>query len=204
MTGVAHEILSTALSGPEGAVLTPKLFLHLGSRAAIDQALSRLSRLGKLLRIARGLYVAPREGRFGERAPATETVIAAIEAIQGVSIVPPGAVEAAGFGLSTQHPIREVFLTSGRSKTLQLGSRRIELKSGKPWQLLFGRAPAGRAIRALSWLGPERQLPGIRAIQERLPEPEWAALCAARPRLPGWLAGQISTAMRNTAHAGVP
>lgn len=33
----------------EGGVLSPKEFLHLGSRAAIDQALSRLTKEGRLI-----------------------------------------------------------------------------------------------------------------------------------------------------------
>jgi hypothetical protein len=49
MSQLAHSILSQAQSLPEGGLLAPKEFLHLGSRAAIDQTLSRLSRTGQLL-----------------------------------------------------------------------------------------------------------------------------------------------------------
>lgn len=63
-------ILLRAESLPEGGVLSPKEFLHLGSRTGINQALSRLTKAGKLLRAARGIYVAPVSGRFGMRAPA--------------------------------------------------------------------------------------------------------------------------------------
>lgn len=60
-------ILLRAESLPEGGVLSPKEFLHLGSRTGINQALSRLTKAGKLLRAARGIYVAPVSGRFGMR-----------------------------------------------------------------------------------------------------------------------------------------
>jgi hypothetical protein len=40
--------------------------------------------------------------------------------------------------------------------------RRVELKHGNRLQLLFGRRPAGMAIRAISWLGPEH---GSAALQ---------------------------------------
>ena len=52
---------------PEGSVLSPREFLHLGSRAAVDQVFSRLIKQGELLRIARGLYAAPVVNRFGKR-----------------------------------------------------------------------------------------------------------------------------------------
>ena len=62
-----ESIVSHARSLPEGGVLSPKEFLHLGSRVAVDQAFSRLVKAGKLLRVVRGTYVAPVSGRFGTR-----------------------------------------------------------------------------------------------------------------------------------------
>jgi hypothetical protein len=61
-------------------VLSPKEFLHLESRAAVDQVFTRLVEAGKLLRVARGTYVAPVSSRFGTRPPAPEKVIKALAA----------------------------------------------------------------------------------------------------------------------------
>jgi len=80
MSHLAENILSAARAMPEGGLLSPKEFLHLGSRAAIDKTLSRLAQEGKLLRVSRGAYVAPHQGRFGSRPPSTESVVQAIEA----------------------------------------------------------------------------------------------------------------------------
>lgn len=74
MSQLAQSILTQAQSLPEGGLLSPKEFLHLRSRAAIDQPLSRLAREGKLLRIGRGAYSLPVQGRFGVRPPSTESV----------------------------------------------------------------------------------------------------------------------------------
>lgn len=43
----------------EGGLLSPKEFLHLGTRAAIDQTLTRLTKEGLLLRVGRGVYALP-------------------------------------------------------------------------------------------------------------------------------------------------
>ena len=102
----------------------------MGTRAAVDQALSRLAKEGCVLRVARGSYVLPVVGRFGSRSPSTETVVAAIEAQSGETIVASGATCANAMGLTTQVPTREVFITSGRSRTIKLGARSIELKHG--------------------------------------------------------------------------
>ncbi len=139
MSQLAQSILSFAQSLPEGGLLSPKEFLHLGSRAAIDQTLSRLNREGKLLRVGRGAYSLPVNGRFGSRPPSTQSVVEAIEATSGETIVPSGAAEANALGLTTQVPTREVYMTSGRSRRLKLGNREIELKHGARWQFVMAK-----------------------------------------------------------------
>ncbi|MDP2751956.1 MAG: DUF6088 family protein, partial [Rhodocyclaceae bacterium] len=113
MSQLTETILFNAHSSPEGGLLSPRHFLHLGTRAAVDQALTRLSREGRLLRICRGAYVAPIQGRFGSRPPSTESVMQALEASNGETIVANGAIDANALGLTTQVPVREIFLTSG-------------------------------------------------------------------------------------------
>jgi len=201
---LAECILSAARAMPEGGLLSPKEFLHLGSRAAIDKTLSRLAQEGKLLRVGRGAYVAPQEGRFGARPPSTESVLRAIEAICGETVVANGAAEANAMGLSTQVPIREVFLTSGTSRTLHLGSRCVELKHGKRWQILLGKRPAGKVIRALSWLGPEGAPAALKQLRTKLPESEWEAVRGARAALPRWMAKALSEAMAPDAQTPDP
>lgn len=195
MSHLAESIFSAARAMPEGGLLSPKDFLHLGSRAAIGKTLCRLAHEGKLLRVIRGAYVAPREGRFGFFPPSTESVVRAIEASYGETVVANGAAEANALGLTTQVPIREVFLTSGASRTLHLGRRSVEFQRGNRWQLLLGKRPAGKVIRALSWLGPEAAPAALKQLRSKLPESEWEAVRGARAALPGWLAKVISEAM---------
>lgn len=194
MSHLAEQILSAARVMPEGGLLSPKEFLHLGSRAAIDKTLSRLAQEGKLMRVSRGAYVIPHQGRFGTRPPSTESVVQAIEASCGETVVANGAAEANALGLTTQVPIREVFLTSGSSRTLHLGNRRVELKHGNRWQLALGKRLAGKAIRALSWLGPEAAPEALKKLRGKLPESEWEAVLGARPLLPSWMAKVVSEA----------
>lgn len=194
MITVAEQILrstSSAEEGEEGTVWSARAFLHLGSRAAVDQALSRLARAGKLLRVGRGLYTRPIETRFGTRAPAPEKVVEGVAALTGETVAPSGAAAANALGLTTQVPVRPVFLTSGRSRRMRLGRQTVELKHAPAWQL---RAPgtAGQAVRALAWLGPEHARKAVRALRHRLPESERKALVAARASLPTWLARTVS------------
>ncbi len=192
MSQLAQAILSQAESLPEDGLLSPKEFLHLGSRAAIDQTLSRLAREDKLLRVGRGAYALPIEGRFGMRPPSAESVVEAIESTSGETVVASGATEANALGLTTQVPTREVYLTSGPSRRLKLGNREIELKHGNRWQMLLGKRPAGKAIRALIWLAPEQASMALAVLRGELPGQEWDAMRQARSRLPSWIAKAVS------------
>ena len=192
MSQLAHSILSQAQSLPEGGLLSPKEFLHLGSRAAIDQTLSRMAREGRLLRVGRGAYALPIQGRFGARPPSAQSVMEAMESTSGETVVASGAAEANSLGLTTQVPTREVYLTSGPSRRLKLGNREIELKHGNRWQMLLGKRPAGQAIRALIWFGPEQAPKILEVLRSKLSSQEWEAMRQARARLPSWMAKAVS------------
>ena len=57
MSGIADKILNRVRGHGRGQwVCTPKDFIDLGSRDAVDKALSRLVKQNTLRRIGRGLY----------------------------------------------------------------------------------------------------------------------------------------------------
>jgi hypothetical protein len=184
-------ILRQARSLPEGGVLSPKEFLHLGSRSAVDQAFSRLAKAGKLLRVARGAYAAPVSSRFGSRTPALEKVVKALAEQSGEIVVPHGASAANALGLTQQVPIREVYLTSGRTRKLKLGRSEVLVKHAPRWMLALGTRPAGAAVRALAWIGPAHADKSLVSLRRTLPRSEWKALASARATLPGWMAKAI-------------
>lgn len=191
MNTLPETILQQARALPEGGVLSPKEFLHLGSRSAVDQAFSRLAKAGKLLRVARGAYAAPVTSRFGSRAPALEKVVQALAQQNGEIVVPHGASAANALGLTQQVPIREVYLTSGRTHKLKLGRSEVLVKHAPRWMLALGARPAGAAVRALAWIGPNHAHESLATLRRTLPSTEWQALTSARATLPGWMAQAI-------------
>lgn len=192
MTSLAQHILSKASLLPEGGVFSPKEFLHLGSREAVDQTFSRLVKERKLLRVGRGLYTLPLQGRFGTRPPSPELLLAALTEKTGETVVSHGAVAANRLGLTTQVPVREIFLTSGKSRTLRLGSRVLEIKHAPYWQLLLGESSGGALLRALAWLGPEQAEEVMPQVHEMISAKELKAVAAVRSELPDWLARAVS------------
>jgi hypothetical protein len=191
MNTLPESIVLHAQSLAEGGVLSPKEFLHLGSRSAVDQAFSRLTKEGKLLRVGRGTYVTPVSSRFGTRAPAPEKVVESLAAQSGETVAPHGAMAANALGLTQQVPIREVYLTSGRTCRLKLGRSEVLVKHVPRWMLALGTGPAGAAVAALAWMGPAHVSESLATLHRTLPNSEWQALTASRAALPSWMARAI-------------
>ncbi len=172
--------------------MTAKGLLHLGSRAAIDQALSRLARRGELLRAGRGLYVLPIESRFGNRAPSPNKTIEALAAQRGERIASSGAAAANALGLTTQVPLTPEYLTSGPSRTLTLGRQKVRLRRSPPWQLVLCGRRSGEVIRALAWLGPKEAGTALEQLRRSLSAEECRELAGVTAQMPGWLAEPLS------------
>ncbi|HKT15066.1 MAG TPA: DUF6088 family protein [Allosphingosinicella sp.] len=189
---LAELIMSHARTLSEGEPLYAKQLLRLGTRAAIDQALSRLAKSGALLRVGRGIYVRPVESRFGRRPPDTEKLVEAIAEARGETVASHGATAANALGLTTQVPTRTVFLTSGRTRMLKLGNLQVELQHAPPWQLTLAGKPGGQIVRALAWLGPERACDLSPLLKQKAPEGAIEEVARARMRLPEWMARQVS------------
>lgn len=197
MQTLSKKILEHATGLPEGAPLVAKELLHLGKRAAVDQALSRLAQRGRLLRASRGIYVLPIESRFGSRAPSAAKMVENLAKQQGETIVPHGAVSANTLGLTTQVPMQAIYLTSGPSRRLKLGAQKVELRHAPGWQLIYPGRAAGDIVRALAWLGPEKATRAIRSLRAKLPSAELSKVTSARARLPTWIAQEISALVPN-------
>jgi len=154
MYSIMHQILARIRAAGRGSVLTPKQFLDIGSRAAVDQTLSRLVRRGVLQRIGRGLYHYPkRSARLGDLAPAPDAVARAYARKTGSTLQVSGAQAANALGLSTQVPARTTFVTDGATRQLRFGNQVIFLRRAAPRRLMGAGTPWGTALQALAYLG---------------------------------------------------
>jgi hypothetical protein len=153
-----------------GAVVTPKDFLDLAGRAAVDQALGRLVRAGVLARIGRGLYYLPRVNpKLGIAVPPDpDAVAAAIGRRSGSPVAPSGAVVANRLGLSTQISAKPVYLTTGRSRTVRVGNQTFRFHRVSPRRLPGADAAVTRALQALHEAGPDPDDATIDAVRAML------------------------------------
>ena len=192
MLSLPRLIMEHAAESPEGSLLCPNALLHLGNRDAVDQALSRLARTGRLSRVCQGVYVRPVETRFGPRPPSIDKVIESLAALWGETIVPCGGAAANALGLTTQVPVRSVYLTSGPNRKLKLGGGTVHLRHAPRWQLVAPHRAAGDAVRALAWLGPWEVEESLGLIGRKLSAEDVDELAASRATMPAWIAEPVS------------
>ena len=192
MHSLPSRVMEHAEALPEATPLCPGSLLHIGNRPAVDQALSRLARSGKLLRICQGVYMRPIETRFGQCGPSIHKALAALSALWGETIVSTGGSAANCLGLTTQNPVRSVYLTSGPSRRLHFGAHPVELRHAPRWQLSAPYSKAGQVIRALAWLGREEVEDALDAVLPSLSKEDLDQLSAARAVMPIWMAEPLS------------
>jgi len=137
-----------------GAVFTPDNFKDLGSRSAIDLALMRHLDNGDIRQLARGLYDYPKiDPQLGPLQPSTDDIAKALAGRDATRIQPSGAYAANLLGLTTQVPMKVVYLTDGRSRTIQIDKRQIILKHTTPRNMATAGKVSGLVIQALRHLG---------------------------------------------------
>ncbi|WP_256351071.1 DUF6088 family protein [Pseudomonas sp. E6002] len=188
MKTLPESILDHSRRLPEGGLLSPKEFLHLGSRAAVDQALSRLAKAGQLIRAARGLYLAAITDLGKQATPSMDKVVSALASKNQEEIVLDGARSAKMLGLSAQALDGNVFLSNGRTRTLKVGDATAEIRHAPRWLLALGSTTAGAAIRALAWMGERRIGEVMETLRKQLTPIDWQALSSVRSLLPSWMA----------------
>lgn len=153
------------------------------------------------MRVARGMYVAVMASRFGPVLPPVDKVVQALAQTTGHVIVRHGAAAANALGLTTQVPVRQIYLTDGREQTLALGKQVIEIRHVPAWMLVLGDNLAGDVIRAIEWLGPDLAERAVIKLAGQVGRDEWLAILGVQNHLPKWLATVIGQAASST---GVP
>lgn len=120
----------------EGVLIRGQDVAHLVNRDQAARLLSRLARSGRMMHVARGMYLAMTASRFGPVAPPVDKMVQSLAWITGHPIVRPSGAAANTLGLTTQIPVRQIYLTDGRARTLNLGKQIIEIRRGPKWMLL--------------------------------------------------------------------
>ena len=158
MTGTASDLKTAILKriekGATRGVWTPRDFLDLGARDAVDKTLQRLTRAGSLRRVDRGLYDKPSFNSLTQKSnpPDPRQVIEAIARRDQIRVLVDGMTAANDLGLTNAVPAKIVVHTDARLKSVSLGQLGITFKPTAASKLYWAGRPAMRIVQALHWL----------------------------------------------------
>lgn len=191
---VADIIFHRVQEHGRGFVFTAKDFVDVGTRAAVDQALTRLTVAGYIRRIDRGVYDLPRlHPAVGPLWPSADDIIRAVARQTDSHVKRSGALAANDLGLTNQVPAHPVWLTDGPSRRIHLGKLVVVLKHAGRVDMLLPDTMAGLAIVALRHLGRDvaSHSGTIDHLAHRLGDADKSRLRMVRKQVPGWLGSVV-------------
>lgn len=197
----AETIRKRVLRVQRGEPFTNTRFLKLGSRASVDKTLSRLVGEGITQRIARGVFMRPKESRFiGNVMPDVSKIIEVMARDHGETIQVHGAEAARRFKLVTQVPTTPVFYTSGPTRELKIGNLVVNLRHVSHRKLLLAGKRSGLALSALWYLGKHNVNSNVvRTIRAGLTEKEFMTL--KNTDIPAWMTEALGLHDKEAMHA---
>lgn len=141
----------------KGSILFVDDFLDFGNSESIKKALFRLEEKGLLVRLAHGIYLYPKTDKdLGVLYPSAEEIAIAIAKRDRARIIPTGVQALNKLGLSTQIPLKAVFLTDGAARSIKIGKRTITFKKTSPKNLLAKGEISSLVIQALKSIGQNK------------------------------------------------
>jgi hypothetical protein len=153
MISVHQHITAQLAKKQPGDLVFPTDFRGDGTEVAIKQSLSRLTRAGKLTRLAHGIYFIPKtDPLLGTVYPSSEEVAKMLAQKEKVNIRPAGAYALHKLGLTSQVPTKLVYITDGPSRLIKVGKTTIQFKATANKKLATKGSISSLLIQALEEL----------------------------------------------------
>ncbi len=183
----------------KGKLFFPEMFGEFAENAAIRKALQRLTDKGSITRVAQGMYVIPQNSNLiGKVIPGAEAVAAAIAKRDRARIVPTGIQALYLLGLSTQIPIKVVYLTDGVQRIVNVGKQTINFKRTVPKNVSTKGEISGLVIQALKAIGKDKVTENEKQIVLKHLKHEKKELLLHDLKLaPVWVAEIMKNALNN-------
>lgn len=108
-------------------------FSKYGSSDNIRKVLSRLENEGLVERLTHGIYLKPKKDLLlGKIYPTVDEIAKQIAKRDKARIAPTGVLALYLLGLTTQIPLKAVYLTDGSQREIKIGNRTIQFKKTVP------------------------------------------------------------------------
>lgn len=138
----------------KGKIIFAEDFKKIGSAEVVRVTLFRLCKKGLIIRLSPGIYLYPKRDKDGNIFyPSIHDVIKQIAKRDKARIIPTGLYALNALGLSTQIPMRFVFLSDGAPRTVKIGKVHVTFKKTAPKNLSYKSKVCSLVVFALKEIG---------------------------------------------------
>lgn len=197
MVSTDKEIEEKVKKAKSGSILFIEDFLGIGTAGAVHVSLHRLVKAKQIKRLSRGIYTKPKHNDLvGEELPTTEKIAKAIAKRDKARILPTGSYAMYMLGLTTQIPLKLVYLTDGSPRKITIGKRTIQFKKTTPKNLSLKGEVSKLVVQALREIGKDKATPEeITKIQNLLKNEDKKTLRHDITLAPQWVAEIMAMAI---------
>ena len=134
MQNISNQIKIEILSKRKGKMFFLEDFAKFGNKNTVRQTLFRLCNDKFLIRLSAGIFLYPKVDKYiGIIYPSIEEIAKEIAKREKARLIPTGVYALNALGLSTQMPMRVVFLTDGTPRIINIeGKASIKFKKTIP------------------------------------------------------------------------
>lgn len=157
-TSITKTVRNKVMHSHFGSVFYPSMFT-LYDPKYVSRVFVNLEREHLVTRVSPGIYVKAKYTNFGIVYPPVNTLVEEIAKRDHAKIIPAGATAANRLGLSEQVPMQAEFLTTGSSRELNFGGRKVVLKHGAPRNFEFKSNLMSELVQALRSMGEDNLEP---------------------------------------------
>lgn len=188
---IAQIVKERIEAGERGTIYFVNSFSDLQNDQTVTKALQRLSEEEFLIRLSKGIYLYPETTRFGTITPSIDEIVKAIAERDSVSILPTGSTALNKLGFSTQVPMNAVFLTTGSTRTIKIGNRKVLFKHSVPRNFVYKGTLMPLIVESLKELGENNidneTYKKLGKIVSSLPESDFATFIEDLQYAPQWI-----------------
>ena len=157
---IDSKVIAKIKKAKRGTLFFCDNFSSFGNAETIRRTLNRLVEAGEINRVAPGIFVRPQMDKIiGKITPKIEDIADAIARRDKAKIVPTGAYALNRLGLSTQVPMKIVYLTDGSARNIKVGNYTISFIRTSPKNVAAIGKISRLAIQALKSIGKENVSP---------------------------------------------
>lgn len=129
---IKHNVMKSIDESQPHSIFFISDYADLGAAETIRKILHEATISGVLEKAGHGIYIKPKISRFGKVPVPLEKIAREIAARDKCQILPTGSTAANLIGLSTQVPMNLSYITTGSTRAIKIGDRKISFRHASP------------------------------------------------------------------------